>query len=107
MMTFSLVSFLLSITITGIFSSLSSVLREFPVYPPAGYTAVASPPRLRIALATLMPPPPGSNLAMLQRSFFSGMSFGIDALLSMQGEKVRVKMWDIGCKFKVGKIVDR
>ena len=54
--------------------------------------AVASPPNFFIALATLIPPPPGSNVGAEQLNFFSGASTETEVLLSMQGLNVMVNM---------------
>jgi hypothetical protein len=69
---------------------LQQVIENFPVYPPEGKTAVVCKPRLCSALATLIPPPPGSSCGGLHFNFFSGISRGTDVLLSMQGLKVMV-----------------
>jgi hypothetical protein len=48
-----------------------------------------------MALATLMPPPPGSSFGYTHLNFFSGIKAGTDVLLSMQGLKVMVMMGSI------------
>ena len=52
--------------------------------------AVALPPSLCIALATLMPPPPGSSMGAVHFNFFSGIKDGTEVLLSIHGLKVMV-----------------
>ena len=48
-----------------------------------------------MALATLMPPPPGSSFGAEHLNFFSGNIDGTDVFLSIQGLKVMVTMEDI------------
>jgi hypothetical protein len=43
-----------------------------------------------MALATLMPPPPGSSFGAAHFNFFSGIKTGTEVLLSMLGLKVTV-----------------
>jgi hypothetical protein len=57
--------------------------------------AVALPPSFFMALATLMPPPPGSSFGIAHFNFFSEIKYGTDVLLSMQGLKVMVTIEDI------------
>jgi hypothetical protein len=57
--------------------------------------AVALPPNFMMALATLIPPPPGSSFGAAHFSFFSGISDATDVLLSMQGLNVMVTMDDM------------
>jgi hypothetical protein len=74
----------------GTFSVSSKWLKYLPVYPPEGNMAVAWPPSFIKALATLMPPPPGSRQGTVHFNFFSGIKEGTVVLLSIQGLKVMV-----------------
>ncbi len=53
--------------------------------PPAVYRRVDSPPSFLIALETFTPPPPGSMVGALQRSFLSGTTNSTLELLSIVG----------------------
>jgi hypothetical protein len=76
----------------AISSFLSRSAMAFPVLPPAGKTAVDSPPRMVIARLTFMPPPPGSLRSFWQRSFLVGTTWSTSALMSRQGLIVSVTM---------------
>jgi hypothetical protein len=64
--------------------------------------AVALAPSFMSALATLMPPPPGSSVGVVHLNFFSGTKDGTVVLLSMQGLNVKVTIEDMlqnyGCE---------
>jgi hypothetical protein len=63
--------------------------------------AMALPPSFFMALATLIPPPPGSKTGGEHLSFFSGISAITDVLLSMHGLKVIVQICAIEQFFKI------
>ena len=57
--------------------------------------AVAAPPSFLMALAILIPPPPGSSFGVAHTSFFSGTKAATAVLLSIQGLNVMVMIDDI------------
>jgi len=64
--------------IAGTPSFANKALKCLPVYPPVGYIAIASPPNFFMALATFIPPPPGS-------------SFGAEHLISFLAQGPELK----------------
>jgi len=81
---------------TGTRSAWSRVSRCCPVGPATATKAVALPPRMRIARATLMPPPPGSRLGASQRSFGPGRTSAAEVARSSEGFSVTVRICGAG-----------
>src|SRR3954454_22214877 len=83
-------------------SATSRSRSSWPVLPPNGNRAVASPPSRWMARATLMPPPPGVRLASSQWSLWSGVTTPTLAQTSSAGLKVTVKMVGMSQALSIG-----
>ena len=62
---------------------------QWPEGPPTGHRDSHIPPKRRMTLATLMPPPPASWMALPQRSLWVGCTRGVAVARSTDGFMVR------------------